>query len=44
MENLEQLRFMMNDINIMLIEVDYSGFEINTPSDLKKWKEINNYE
>lgn len=44
MENLEQLRFMMNDINIMLVEVDYSGFEINTPSDLKKWKEINNYE
>ena len=43
-ENLEQLRFMMNDINIMLVEVDYSGFEINTPSDLKKWKEINNYE
>jgi len=44
MENLEQLRFLMNDIDIMLIEVEYSGSEINTEQDLKKWKEVNQYE
>jgi len=43
-ENLEQLRFLMNDIDISLIEVEYSGSEINTEQDLKKWREINNHE
>jgi len=38
------LRFLMNDIDISLIEVEYSGSEINTEQDLKKWREINNHE
>lgn len=36
-ERLEQLRWIQNDYNISVAEVDFSGTEINTKEDLDKW-------
>jgi 3-deoxy-manno-octulosonate cytidylyltransferase (CMP-KDO synthetase) len=38
-EKLEQLRWIQNDIEIGVVEVEFKGIEINTLSDLSKWEE-----
>ena len=41
-EQLEQLRWIQNDIKIGVTEVKFEGIEINTPSDLDKWEQKTN--
>ena len=38
-EKLEQLRWIQNDIEVGVVEVEFDGIEINTQSDLVKWQE-----
>jgi|TARA_B000000557_G_scaffold263114_1_gene265252 3-deoxy-manno-octulosonate cytidylyltransferase (CMP-KDO synthetase) len=38
-ENLEQLRWTMNGIEIGVVKTKYSGVEINTPEDALRWDE-----
>jgi 3-deoxy-manno-octulosonate cytidylyltransferase (CMP-KDO synthetase) len=40
-ENLEQLRWIQNGIKLGVVEVEFSGIEINTPKDLQRWHEKN---
>jgi len=40
-EQLEQLRWIQNDVTIGVTEVDFNGIEINTPQDLERWKQNN---
>ena len=40
-EQLEQLRWLQNNIDIALTKVDFDGIEINTPEDLEKWHQKN---
>ena len=37
-ERLEQLRWIQNDVNIGVVEVEFNGIEINTKEDLDKWQ------
>lgn len=41
-ESLEQLRWIQNGYNIYTYEVDFKGFEINTPEDAYRWRESRN--
>jgi 3-deoxy-manno-octulosonate cytidylyltransferase (CMP-KDO synthetase) len=38
-EKLEQLRWIQNDVDVGVVEVEFNGIEINTQSDLVKWEE-----
>lgn len=40
-EQLEQLRWIQNNVEIGCVEVDFNGTEINTPEDLKRWHKQN---
>ena len=40
-EQLEQLRWIQNNVEIGCVEVDFKGTEINTPEDLKRWHKQN---
>jgi len=40
-EQLEQLRWIQNDVTIGVTEVEFDGLEINTPEDLEEWKKRN---
>lgn len=40
-EQLEQLRWIQNDVTIGVTEVEFDGIEINTPQDLERWKQNN---
>jgi 3-deoxy-manno-octulosonate cytidylyltransferase (CMP-KDO synthetase) len=37
-EKLEQLRWLQNDVKISVVEVEFNGIEINTPTDLEEWQ------
>lgn len=40
-EQLEQLRWIQNDVIMGVTEVEFDGLEINTPEDLEEWKKRN---
>jgi len=37
-EQLEQLRWIQNDVKMGVVEVEFNGIEINTKEDLNKWQ------
>ena len=42
-EKLEQLRWLQNNYEVGVTQVEFNGLEINTPEDLKEWHNRNSH-